>query len=83
VERQEYEDMARRMLEIVVRMDAAIDGQRTINERLTAAIEGFTARQDGINERLTQAIEGIEITQARIETILKRMVRGGDNGREV
>ena len=65
MERQEYEDMVRRMLEIVVRMDAAIDGQRTINERLT------------------QAIEGIEITQARIETILKRMVRGGDNGREV
>ena len=57
--------MARRMPEIVVRMDAAIDGQRTINERLT------------------QAIEGIEITQARIETILKRMGRGGDNGREV
>jgi hypothetical protein len=39
--------------------------------------------QRTINERLTQAIEGIEITQARIETILKRMVRGGDNGREV
>jgi hypothetical protein len=63
VERQEYEDMVRRMLEIVVRMDAASDGPA--------------------NERLTQAIEGIEITQARIETILKRMVRGGDNGREV
>jgi hypothetical protein len=26
VERQEYEDMVRRMLEIVVRMDAASDG---------------------------------------------------------
>jgi hypothetical protein len=56
--------MMRRMLEIVVRMDAAIDAQR------------------GINERLTAAIERLDVTHARIETILKRVVRGGDNGRE-
>jgi hypothetical protein len=78
VEPQEYDDMMRRMLAIVVHMEHVIDELR----ENSAALKGFTQRQDGINERLTQAIEGIERTQARIETILQRVVRDGENGRD-
>ena len=69
MESQEYDALMRRLLEVVVRMDAAIDGQREMNARIMMAA---TQRQDGINERLTAAIERLDITQARIETILKR-----------
>jgi hypothetical protein len=33
-------------------------------------------------ERLTGAIERLDVTQARIETLLARMLRSEDNGRE-
>jgi len=39
-------------------------------------------RQDIINERLTDAIERLDRTQARIETLLARMMRQADNGRD-
>jgi len=42
----------------------------------------IAAHQDTINERLTGAIERLDITQARIETLLARMLRHEDNGRE-
>ncbi len=47
------------------------------------------ARQDALNQRLVEAIERIdrtlahvEITQARVETLLARMIRHEDNGRD-
>ena len=45
--------------------------QDTINERLTASIE-----------RLDASIERLDATQARIETLLARMIRPADNGRD-
>jgi len=52
-------------------------------------VTGTIVKQDGLNERLTLAIERIdrtlahvEITQAHIETLLARMIRHEDNGRD-
>lgn len=52
--------------------------QHVMNERVT----GFMQRQDALNERLTAAIERLDTTQARIETLLARMMRSAENGRE-
>jgi hypothetical protein len=52
----EYDEMMRRMLAIVVRMDAAIDGQRAINERLTTAIEGIEITQARIETLLARVL---------------------------
>ena len=60
----EYDD-------IIQRLAATIEHQRTINEDLRE----FNRRQVEINARL-------EITQARIEALLQRVVRGSGNGRE-
>ena len=43
---------------------------------------GLTLAQQAVNERLTSATERMDITQARIETLLARMLRHEDNGRE-
>jgi len=45
--------------------------QDVINDRLTAAIE-----------RIDTAIERLDVTQARVETLLGRMLRNGENGQE-
>jgi hypothetical protein len=78
VEFQEYDDMMRRMLAIVVKMDSTIDAlQANIDE-----LKDFNRQQGAINERLTAAIERLDITQARIETLLKRVLPPAENGRE-
>jgi DNA repair ATPase RecN len=74
----EYEEMLRRLMAMLV-------GQHEINQRLDATIERldgaitelrvFTREQVAINQRL-------EVTQARIETILTRILRPDDNGRD-
>ena len=59
------------------------------HEDILRSLTAMLIKQDGINERLTLAIERIdrtlahvEITQARIETLLARMIRHEENGRE-
>lgn len=59
------------------------------HEDILRSLTAMLLKQDGINERLTLAIERIdrtlahvEITQARIETLLARMIRPADNGRD-
>jgi hypothetical protein len=42
----------------------------------------IAAHQDTINERLTTSIERLDATTARIETLLARMIRHEDNGRD-
>jgi len=56
------------MLQGLARMLAA---QHVMNQRM----EAFVARQDTINE-------GVQTTLARIETLLARMIRHEDNGRD-
>lgn len=70
---------------IIRHLAATIEHQRTINDDIRTAIQ----EQRGINERLTTAIERIdrtlahvEITQARVETLLARMIRQQENGRD-
>lgn len=71
-ERYETHDlMLRRMLAMLVRQGEIVEELRT-----------FTQRQDTINERLTTAIEGLETTQAQIATLLTRLLRPDDNGRD-
>jgi len=57
--------------------------------RVWAAQHEMNQEQRGLNQRLTLAIERIdqtlahvEITQARMETLLARMIRTEDNGRD-
>ena len=59
------------------------------HEDILRSLTAMLVKQDGINERLTLAIERIdrtlahvEITQARIETLLARMIRDEENGRD-
>ena len=68
---QEYDEIIRTLVRIAAQ-------QETINEDLRASIQelkAFNARQVEINTRL-------EITQGRIETLLARMIRHEDNGRD-
>ena len=51
--------------------DTIIQEQREMNQRLTLAIE-----------RIDRTLAHVEITQARIETLLARMIRHGENGRD-
>ena len=60
------------------------------HDEILRSLTAMLVKQDGINERLTLAIERIdrtlahvEITQARMETLLARMLRPEDNGRDV
>jgi hypothetical protein len=85
MEQSEYDEMLRTLVRIAAH-------QETINEDFRAMLsshearlitqEALLARQDSINDRLTAAIERLESTQARIETLLSRMIRQQDNGRE-
>jgi hypothetical protein len=49
---------------------------------MVVRMDVYLAQQGTINERLTAAIERLDLTQARIETLLARMLRPGDNGHE-
>jgi hypothetical protein len=71
VDAHEYHDITRRLVAMMANQD-------TINERLTASIE----RLDAHGERLGTAIEGINTTLARLETLLARMIRQSENGRD-
>ena len=51
--------------------DTIIQEQRVMNQRLTLAIE-----------RIDRTLVHVEIIQARMETLLARMIRTEDNGRE-
>jgi hypothetical protein len=71
VEPLEYDNLLRRLIAIAAHQD-------TINDDLRESIR----QQGGINERLTSAIERLDVTQARIETLLARMIRQQENGRD-
>jgi len=78
VEREEYDDMLRRLT-------ALLTVQHEKNQSYDAIIEelrGFNRQQETINERLTTAIERLDVTQARIETLLARLLRTEANGRD-
>ena len=74
----DYDERFHQHEEILRSLTAMLAAQHTINER-----------QDALNERLTVAIEelkainaGTQLTLARVETLLTRVLRPGDNGRE-
>ena len=73
-----HEERFRQHEEILRSLTAMLVAQREMNAR----VEVFMQRQDTLNERLTSAIERLDTTQARIETLLARMIRHEDNGRE-
>jgi hypothetical protein len=60
VEFAEYDDMMRRMLAIVVKMDTVIDEQRGINARLVEAIERLDITQARIETLLTRVLPPAE-----------------------
>ena len=71
MEPHEYDEIIRNLVRIAAH-------QETINERLTAAIEDlktFNARQLAINE-------DVKTTLARLETLVTRMWRTEENGRD-
>jgi hypothetical protein len=78
MEPAEYDEMLRRIMALTVTLCPAIDRQGAVIEEL----RDFTRQQAALNERLTQAIEHLDVTQARIETLLTRVLRPDDNGRE-
>jgi hypothetical protein len=78
MEPAEYDEMLRRIMALTVTLSTAIDRQGAVIEEL----RDFTRQQAALNERLTQAIERLDVTQARIETLLTRVLRPDDNGRE-
>jgi hypothetical protein len=78
MEPAEYDEMLRRIMALTVTLSTAIDRQGAVIEELC----DFTRQQAALNERLTQAIERLDVTQARIETLLTRVLRPDDNGRE-
>ena len=71
MESAEYDDMLRRLIIVA-------EHQRTINDDLRASIvelREFNRQQVEINA-------DVRTTLARIETLLARLIRGSDNGRE-
>jgi hypothetical protein len=62
--RPQYDDIIRRLA-------AAIEHQRTINEELRE-----------LNRQQVEINACLEITQARIEALLQRVARGSGNGRD-
>ena len=70
MEHDEYHDMVRRLTAMMVQQHEWNGQQAQLNERLTLAIE-----------RIDRTLAHVEITQARIETLLARMIRHEDNGR--
>ena len=74
----EYDDLLRRLTAQVVKLDER-------DEHILMLIEeqrAFNRQQVAVNERLTAAIERLDVPQARIETLLARRMRQGENGRE-
>jgi len=57
--------------DILRSLTAMLGAQHAMNQRM----EAFVARQDTINE-------GVQTTLARVETLLARMIRHEDNGRD-
>jgi hypothetical protein len=80
-----HEERFRQHEDLMGRLAVLLAAQHDINEELRAANQ----RHDAINERLTVAIEelkginqDVKTTLARIETLLARMIRHEDNGRD-
>ena len=71
MEQDEYQDMVRRLTAMMVQQHEWNGQQVQLNVRLTLAIE-----------RIDRTLAGVESTQARIETLLSRMIRHGENGRD-
>jgi hypothetical protein len=68
---QEYDDIMRPMLAMLVKQDG-------INDRLDAAIDELRA----FNRQQIEINADVKTTLARIETLLERVIRPADNGRE-
>jgi hypothetical protein len=68
---RQHEDILRNLTAMLVRMDGYLSNQGAINERLTSAVE-----------ELKIITAGVQITQASIQTMLARMIRQGENGRD-
>jgi hypothetical protein len=68
---QEYDDIMRRMLAMLVKQDG-------INDRLDAAIDELRA----FNRQQIEINADVKTTPARIETLLERVIRPADNGRQ-
>jgi hypothetical protein len=68
---QQYEEILRSLTAMLASQQLRNERQDTINERLAVAIEELKV----INV-------GVQTTLARIETLLARMLRHEDNGRD-
>jgi hypothetical protein len=72
VEREEYDELLRRLTTLVAHLDGYITSQDARNERLDqymARMDTYMARQDTINERLERTLHAITL------------ILGRDNGR--
>ena len=78
METDERDELLRTLVRIAAHQEtinldlrASLHAQQGINDRLALAIE-----------RIDGAIERLDVTQARIEALLGRMLRNGENGQE-
>jgi hypothetical protein len=71
MEQSEFDEMLRTLVRIAAYQETINTDQRAMNERLITAIE-----------RIDRTLAHVEITQARMETLLARLLRQEDNGRQ-
>jgi hypothetical protein len=77
-EDETWEDLAKRLAALVIKLDERNEKLDDRNERLDTWIAG----QATINDRLTSAVERIETTLADIKTLMTEVFRQRHNGHE-
>jgi hypothetical protein len=73
-----YDTLLQRLTALVLKLDSTYDALLEANEQqreMNARVEGFMAQQVTINA-------DVSTTLARVETLLRRMIRIEDDGRD-
>ena len=73
-----YEERFRQHEEILRSLTAMLAAQHEMNQRL----EGSMQRLEAFNGQQVEINQDVKTTLARIETLLARMIRPADNGRD-
>lgn len=82
---EDMEDLVRRVLAIMVHMDARLEAQHEMNARMEARLDRLDAileEQRTFNARQVEINADVRTTLARLETMLDRLMRPGGNGHE-
>ena len=80
-----YEERFRQHEEILRSLTAMLAAQHAMNQRQEAMnqrLEGSMQRLEAFNGQQVEINQGVKTTLARIETLLARMIRPADNGRD-